>query len=342
MSNKVNIPETVTLVLKKTSYHTLPQAYIAIDKSSLKNGLKWAENRDYPSETITIKNGSIKNVFIEKAAGGSSVGGSLSFWTCVLTLPDSRKCSIGINSDNLCEFIKSNILTNGKCEANIYLGRQNSQQAVFTENMDSYKEGINKRELKNVKQSSNYEVGDIVQSMAQNQVYMGKIYQYLNVYGKQIYNYSSKTHTIYYIVVWNKNPEAQHWLPPIDLDTLEPSIFIHNNQCYSHKPKRIITKNKITDMEVKKAFDKAVNRYEENIADPNSYVTDLQQWLYNYTFAQKLLDEDDTELIKKAIIEKIIKYKTYMEKVSADKIKEVSFYTAEDPKIQEKVREIFN
>lgn len=341
MSNKVNIPETVTLVLKKTRWYTLPKAYIAIDKSSLESGLRWAENRDYPSEAVTIKNGSIKSIAIDDSAYGSSQGGKLSFWTCVLTLPDDRECSIGINADNLCEFIKSNNFVKGKCEANIYLGRQNSQQAVFTENMDSYKEGIDKRELKAVKQSSSYNVGDIVQSMTQNQVYMGKIYQYLDIYIRKDYNYSSRGYIIDYIVVWNKNPEAQHWLPSIDLDTLEPSIFIYDSQCYNKKPKRIITGNSLSSQEVKKAFDTAVNRYEEFISDPDMLVSDLRSWLYNFTFSQKLLDETAAPFYESAIKGKIIRYEKYMERSGDQKIRDIFFYYSDDPRLKVDIRENF-
>ena len=341
MSNNVNIPETITLVLKKTRWCTIPQAYIAIDKSSLESGLRWAENRDYPSESITIKNGSIKSIVIEDSACGSSQGGKLSFWTCVLTLPDDRECSIGINADNLCEFIKANTFINGKCEVNIYLGRQNSQQAVFTENMESYKEGIDKRQLKTVKQSSNYSIGDIVQSMTQNQVYIGKIYQYLDLYIRRNYSYSSHSYVIDYIVVWNKNPEAQHWLPSIDLDTLEPSIFIYDGQCYNKKPKRIITGNSLSSQEVNQAFNNAVNRYEENISDPNAFVPDLRSWLYNYMFTREILDDIDTELFKSAIKGKIIRYEKYMEKSGEYKVGDIFFHLSDDPRLKEKIRENF-
>lgn len=341
MSNKINIPETVTLVLKKTRWYTLPKAYIAIDKSSLESGLRWAENRDYPSESITIKNGSIKSIVIEDSACGSSQGGKLSFWTCILTLPDDRECSIGINADNLCEFIKANTFINGKCEVNIYLGRQNSQQAVFTENMDSYKDGIDKRQLKTVKQSSNYNIGDIVQSMTQNQVYIGKIYQYLDLYIRRNYSYSSHSYVIDYIVVWNKNPEAQHWLPSIDLDTLEPSIFIYDGQCYNKKPKRIITGNSLSSQEVNQAFNNAVNRYEENISDPNAFVPDLRSWLYNYMFTREILDDIDTELFKSAIKGKIIRYEKYMEKSGEYKVGDIFFYLSDDPRLKEKIRDNF-
>lgn len=337
MSNNVSIPETLTLVLKKTRWCTIPQAYIAIDKSSLESGLRWAENRDYPSETMTIKNGSVKAVTIESSACYSSQGGKLSFWTCVLTLPDGRECSIGINADNLCEFIKSNNFVKGKCETNIYLGRENSQQAMFTENMDSYKEGIDKRELKAVKQSSSYNVGDIVQSMTQNQVYMGKIYQYLDIYIRKMYSYSSQGYEMDYAVVWNKNPEAQHWLPSIDLDTLEPSIFIYDSQCYNKKPKRIITGNSLSSQEVKKAFDTAVNRYEETISDPNAFVSDLRSWLYNYMFTQRVLDDTDTELFKSAVKGKIIRYEKYMEGSGNYKLRDIFFYLSDDLRLDDKI-----
>lgn len=340
MSN-VNIPETITLVLKNTRWCKIPQAYIAIDKSSLESGLRWAESRDYPSEAVTIKNGAIKTVTIEDSACYSSQGGKLSFWTCILTLPDGRECSIGINSDNLCDFIKVNTFVNGKCEANIYLGRENSQQAIFTENMDSFKEGLDKRELKAAKQSSSYEVGDLVQSMTQNQVYIGKIYQYLDIYIRKDYSYNSRSYVIDYIVVWNKNPEAQHWLPSIDLDTLEPSIFIYDSQCYNKKPKRIITGNSLSSQEVKQAFDNAVNRYEENISDPNAFVPDLRSWLYNYMFTQKVLDDIDTELFKSAIKGKIIRYEKYMEKSGNYKIRDIFFYLSDDPRLKEKIRDNF-
>lgn len=178
--------------------------------------------------------------------------------------------------------------------------------------------------------------------MTQNQVYTGEIYQYLDIYEKRIYSYASHSHAVYYCVVWNKNPKSKHWLPSIDLGTLEPSIFIYNNECYSKKPKRIITGNRLTDREVKQAFHRAVNRYEEEIADLNACVFELRKRLYNYTFTQNLLDEVDTEVVKKAITEKVIEYENYMARLSPDKIRDVSFYDSDDPKLKEKLHEIFN
>ncbi len=341
MSNRVNIPETVTLVLKNSLYYKFPWAYIAIDKSSLESGLRWAESKQFPSESITIKNGSIKAVTIYQASDGSSTGGKLSFWTCILTLPDDRQCFIGINSDNLCDFIKVNNFVNGKCEANIYLGRENSQQAMFTENMDSYQEGLNKRELKSMKQSANYKPGDIVQSMTQNQVYIGKIYRYLDIYQKKIYSYSTHGYIVDYIVVWNRNPEVIHWLPSINIDTMETDIYIYTNQCYSKKPKRIITEGSITQKEMERTFDEAINRYEEFISDPNRFVSDLRAWLYNYTFSQKLLDETAAPFFESAIKGKIIRYEKYMERSGDQKIRDIFFYYSDDKRLAGKIRENF-
>lgn len=327
----VNIPENVTLILKNSRWYSLPQAYIALDKKSIEAGLRLAEDKGNSSEMIEIKNGSIKAVDIAQASSGSSVGGKLSFWTCELTLPDDRKCSIGINSDNLCDFIKANTFINGKCKSNIYLGRENSSQAIFTENMESYKEGINKRKVKAKQKSTSYKPGDIVQTETSNQVYIGKIYKYLDIHARRTYGYG--TSTLEYIITLHNNPKVVHWLPSLDIRTKIPDNHMYSSELYDNKPKRIITGDSISKEDITKAFTSSTHIYESLLSQPdNGCLTDLKTWLYCYMCSQKVLDTSEIDALEAEVRDRSAKYSQYMgTHWGSEAIKSISFYHYDDP-----------
>ena len=201
------------IIVEKESWHwengkhvkdLIPQGYIVEvgNKNMLDTALRWAkqsiytvdennnyvydENGDHVCKTIdgvinTYKNGEFK-FELNEAADGSSQGGKLSFWNCLITAPDNKVYKIGISSEILLNLLKQNTFKNGICESNIWLGRIKGQQVgAFTENMPEFAQSKADQALREAKSTKKYQPGAILKSKTKTQIYLGEFTEYFSM-----------------------------------------------------------------------------------------------------------------------------------------------------------------
>lgn len=176
--NHTKLPEEVVIV-----ENIYGKGYVVEkgNKSMMDSALNWAtgysnkiqhKEYEYSNKDFTIE--------LQSSAWGSSRGGKLSFWMCLLTAPDGKSWSIGIDSEMLLELLKNSTFVNGKCQQKVMFIRQNSRLGVCHEGMQIYKdalEDIKKRdEMK--KATTKYNVGDRVGTLTGNCIYLGTLYKY--------------------------------------------------------------------------------------------------------------------------------------------------------------------
>jgi len=123
------------------------------------------------------------SITLDEAAGGSSQGGKLSFWNCIITGPDGHNFLVGINSELLLHLMMSTTLVKGTCQEKVWLGRvKGTQVGVFTPDMEDFAQAKKDEETRNRKKTSNYEPGDIVETVTTKELYLGEVYSYANRY----------------------------------------------------------------------------------------------------------------------------------------------------------------
>ncbi len=113
-------------------------------------------------------------------AGGSSQGGKLSFWNC-LVRKDDKTFKIGINSDMLLDLLKSATFNKGVCQSPLIFITQNGKVGMTAEGSDTYKQCIADRELKKTISAgmvSKFEFGDILKTTTIEEVYLGTMTRY--------------------------------------------------------------------------------------------------------------------------------------------------------------------
>lgn len=113
-------------------------------------------------------------------AGGSSQGGKLSFWNCMVT-KDGTEFVIGINSDMLLELLKDATFINGKCQSPLMFITLKGKVGMTVKDSEIYKQCIKDAEIKTSMkstQTSKFSFGDIVSTPTLKEVYLGTITQY--------------------------------------------------------------------------------------------------------------------------------------------------------------------
>lgn len=176
--NYTKLPEEVVIV---ENYCGKGYVVEKGNKSMMDSALNWAtgygnkiqhKEYEYSNKDFTIE--------LQDSAWGSNQGGKLSFWMCLLTAPDGKSWSIGIDSEMLLELLKNSTFVNGKCQQKVMFIRQNSRLGVCHEGMQIYKdalEDIKKRdEMK--KATTKYNVGDRVGTLTGDCIYLGTLYKY--------------------------------------------------------------------------------------------------------------------------------------------------------------------
>lgn len=171
------------------------QGYIVdpSNKSMLKSARNWgtinrwidndAGDREYISikpEEFEYENKGFK-LALYKAAGGSTQGGKLSFWNCLITAPDGKKFIVGIAADLLLDMLKSSTVINGEVQADLVFARQNGQVGMLSEDMQLYKDALRDMELKaNAKRgmTSKFTVGHVYETLTESNIYLGKFYRW--------------------------------------------------------------------------------------------------------------------------------------------------------------------
>lgn len=177
------------------------QAYLAdpANKNQLESARQWAkwveygpyyqnEEGKWVREDYEINHAPVEFEFenngftleLLDCAGGSSQGGKLSFWNC-LVKKDDKTFKIGINSDMLLDLLKNAIFDKGVCQSPLVFITQKGKVGMTTESSDTYTQCIADRELKkDLKKTavSKFTFGDILRTPTIEEVYLGTITQY--------------------------------------------------------------------------------------------------------------------------------------------------------------------
>ena len=138
------------------------------------------ETKEHKPEEYTYDNDGF-TLELHNSAGGSSQGGKLSFWNCWITAPDGKKFLIGIAADLLLDVLKSNTVIDGVVQNKLMFARCHGGVGMLSENMDSYKNAINDKQIKkNVSKgkTSKHIPGHTYETVTQKDVYVGKFYRW--------------------------------------------------------------------------------------------------------------------------------------------------------------------
>ena len=142
---------------------------------------KWI--RDYKIEHEPVEFTFDNNGFeleLKDCAGGSSQGGKLSFWNCLVT-KENKTFMIGINSDMLLDLLKNASFDKGKCQSTLIFITQKGKVGMTVMGSETYQQCIKDRELMSTlkrTQTSKFTFGDKVSTATINDVYLGTITKY--------------------------------------------------------------------------------------------------------------------------------------------------------------------
>ena len=206
------------------------QAYLVDpkDKKQLESARYWARWTEYGSSYINDEGKRVHEYEIEhkpveitldnegfefellECAGGSSQGGKLSFWNCLISKGEYT-FKVGIAADLLLDLLKENDFVKGKCTDKVLFARQSGKVGVLTKNSNSYNEALKDEELKKMmsKKTTKYNIGDNVLTTTLNQIYMGTVYRYY-VLKEDPNGYSHRMLDQVYTLTKLKEPIVKH------------------------------------------------------------------------------------------------------------------------------------
>lgn len=142
---------------------------------------KWEREYEIKHEPVefTFDNSGFE-LELKDCAGGSSQGGKLSFWNCLVT-KDSKTFMIGINSDMLLDLLKNASFDKGKCQSQLIFITQKGKVGMTIKDSETYQQCVKDRELLSTlkkTQTSKFTFGDRVSTATINEVYLGTITKY--------------------------------------------------------------------------------------------------------------------------------------------------------------------
>lgn len=229
--------ETISLVVKFGGYTRFeyPQAYVVFgqNKSQLKSAIEWAKPNYKIIENIPNKGFTLE---IHNSARGSSQGGKLSFWDCIIgniPNPEINKVIIGINSEVLASLLLASNFIQGKCNKPLLFASCKGRTCVIHKDMEEYKQLIsdNKERVALKNQKVDLVVGNRYETSQLDEVYLGKIYQNLELVATPGQRHSSK-HEFTIKVIHDAKPcyfmASMYWLSSMK-DSLDKSYNIELN-----------------------------------------------------------------------------------------------------------------
>lgn len=142
---------------------------------------KWERGYEIKHEPVefTFDNNGFE-LELKDCAGGSSQGGKLSFWDCLVT-KDNKTFMIGINSDMLLNLLKNATFIGGKCQSPLIFITQKGKVGMTVEGSETYQQCIKDKELVSSlkkSQTSKFTFGDRISTATINDVYLGTITKY--------------------------------------------------------------------------------------------------------------------------------------------------------------------
>ena len=193
--------------------------------ASARDWAKWTEyvqpyNRETHTYADVIQHEGIEHQFINEgfslqlldSANGSSQGGKLSFWNCLIS-KDDKNFIIGINSDYLLEILLCNNFINGVCQETLSFARCRGGVGMTTKNMPIYQQFLAdeaKRAAVKKGKTKKREPGHLYSTLTGGDVYFGTFYRWYEPVYKEGYYYYQRDLIGFRRLV---EPVAQHWQP---------------------------------------------------------------------------------------------------------------------------------
>jgi len=182
-----------------SSYHTIDgisQAYLVATgdfSKSLETAKNWARKREWNPETriytyldtyeIYETDNKDFEISIYDSAGGSSQGGKLSFWNCLIR-KDDKEFLLGIQADSLCELLKVADFRKGLCQESVSIYRERAVKVARTQDVSYDKVVLSG------KKTSKWEKGKVYRTKTLSSICLGEVYAPFKFTSKWDKNYS--------------------------------------------------------------------------------------------------------------------------------------------------------
>jgi hypothetical protein len=205
-------------------------------------------------------------------AGGSSQGGKLSFWNC-LVKKDGKTFKIGINSEMLLNLLKDADFNKGVCQSSLIFITQKGRVGLTVEGSDTYKQCIADRDLKkkfSTDTTSKYQFGDIIKTATLTEVYLGSVKQYYT------FDIGRNADKYYYIrpnlrectLIKHAKPTTQYLFEGLYNENKKVSAFVEQYKSYTYsypdfrnsRPKRIVEGKINVDMTEEDFYKELLNK----------------------------------------------------------------------------------
>ena len=302
---------------RKDEHKEYLQAYLVdpANKKQLKNARNWATYTEYgPSRKD--KNGKwVRDYEIQHdpveydltnsdfalelldCAGGSSQGGKLSFWNC-LVKKDDQVFKIGINSDMLLDLLKNAVFNKGVCEDPLVFITKSGKVGMTTIGSDAYQQCLKDQELKDsvkAKATTKYPFGSKIQTTTIQEVYLGKLTKYYSFsFGDQDRytssyrsSFNSGTCTLTKLAKPIEYHLTDYEAPYRSCEKLSDIIAYYFSSQYNHPtmltkcPRRVVAGSIELDLTEEEFYEQLLKK----AYDLNSYVDSYKNnsWYSNYT-----------------------------------------------------------
>lgn len=338
--NKLHIFSRKTI--KEHYGYSIPQAMIASSdkEAAINTAQKWAscKYRDWTEDDYIrydIDNEGIEFELLD-SAGGSSQGGKLSFWNCIISKGD-MKVIVGISADILIELLKNTDFKQGKCQSKIILARYKNQWGAITKDMKEYKEAVKDMQINNIlnssKKTSKWEQGYEYYSKTQKDTYLYDLYKWNELEKGYWYDRYSTACLTEYKVPKTEKVTLEDWCykdcsklseyidkhKKDDSDWYVKKLFLPSS--YNIKPKlpSRIKGNKVLDVDIsleeinnmiKEYRKKSIEQYLSHGDDNPHKYADLVDIIYAFSYS---VDKNDKPIIPEEIFKEIKKLFNYKE-----------------------------
>jgi hypothetical protein len=140
----------------------------------------------------TFENKGFKATILD-SAGGSSQGGRLSFWRCLVE-KDGVEFIVGVNDGILADLIRHSDIVNGTVQQKVMFARQSGQPGFIHKDMEAYAEATadmaHKEAMKKAKKTKKWEAGGVYQTITQTDVCFCEVWDTMEEYTEEVQNNS--------------------------------------------------------------------------------------------------------------------------------------------------------
>lgn len=273
--------DKVTFVIKREKNRDgLHKAYVVFgdSKDQLRSAIAWAGTGYKIIDNIENKGFTLQ---IYNAAGGSSQGGKLSFWMCIIgNIPNKEidKVLIGISSSILAELIKNSEFSRGVCKQQVILASYAGQTCAIHNKMESYKQLKEDEKSRAELKSKRTELiqGGLYRALDKEDVYLCRVKKYFSIKN----NFGSGTRENPIEIIVNRKPKLSYLMvAKYVLDSCRRDIIAENGMDVNSTTELLMRlANRVQEVYRRDNLD--------NLARNSSYYN-TATWLFNDSYILK-------------------------------------------------------